>query len=371
MKSIQLEATPELKQLLKDMGSKNRTESLAAQEIFAEFLQPTAKKVLDNASTSAAIFKTVTYEDSERPSFPLDLYYDEGEGYVTVWSQSRAGGIPSSEVAGIDELKFTTYTIESAVNIKKQYARHANVGVASKAVNRMVSEMREQQERNAWAVVMKMLATASTNGADHIITSGTQDSFQIDDLNNMITEFDDINTSFTGGTPINGYSQLTDIFVSSRTMGQVRAFAYNPINAKGANSATGDANSGVIALPENLRGEFFRSGEAADLLGITFHKVLELGDNKKWSALFDGFVGTSTVAHGSSQFATDDQLAIGMDLQRDAFIRPVSLESETNAEIAVGVDDQFLTREDKMGWWAKIEEGRLCIDARAIIGVVI
>ena len=76
-----------------------------------------------------------------------------------------AGGLPTStDVAAIQELKIGTYRLDSAVSFMKRYARRARLDVVSKGIERMAQEVLVKQERNAWAVVLRALAEASSKG---------------------------------------------------------------------------------------------------------------------------------------------------------------------------------------------------------------
>jgi hypothetical protein len=57
-------------------------------------------------------------------------------------------------------------------------------------------------------------------------------------------------------------------------------------------------------------------------------------------------------------------------LSRDAFIRPVATNAESGGQLSVLPDDQFVSRAEKTGFYGFLEEGRICIDARAIGGVI-
>lgn len=356
--------------LIKAAGSRNQAEALEAQEILAQFLSPVVKEVLQNVGTSPLIYSDMEYMEGDRPEYPLDLYYDRGEAEVTVFEQQGDRGLASNHIQSGGTYKFTTYTLSSAVDISKNYARFGNLDVVGKLITKLTQEIQIKQDRYAWNVVMAALANASTGSADHIITTGTQDTLAIDDFNNLIELFDNINQSFSGGTTLGSYYGPTDIFLSHVAMSKIRAMAYNPINTKGANQTAGANTSGVIGMPEADRAAFFRSGQAPELFGLTFHKLLELKDNGPYSQLFDTYIGSSTVAHSSSQFATDDQVIIALDLSRDAFVRAVSVDSEIGSSVVVNVDDQYAARQDLMGWYVDIEEGRLCIDARCIAALV-
>ena len=86
------------------------------------------------------------------------MYYDQSAGHVTVWSQSMAGGLPTSLTEGVKELKISTYRLDAAVSLLKKYARRSRLDVVSKALERMSQEILLKQERNAWAVILKSLS---------------------------------------------------------------------------------------------------------------------------------------------------------------------------------------------------------------------
>ena len=64
-----------------------------------------------------------------------------------------AGGLPTSQVEGVKEMKISTYRLDSAISFLKKYARKSRLDVVSKAIERMANEILVKQDRNAWAVV--------------------------------------------------------------------------------------------------------------------------------------------------------------------------------------------------------------------------
>ncbi len=120
---LKLKETPEQVELIKAMGSRNVTVAREAQEAFAAFLGPVVQEVLGVAGTASRIYTDSPFDEDDSPSYPLDLYYNESAGYVTVWSQNMAGGLPSSQVEGVAVKKIATYRIDSAVYLLKRYAR--------------------------------------------------------------------------------------------------------------------------------------------------------------------------------------------------------------------------------------------------------
>jgi len=368
---LKLKNTPEQVELIKAMGSRDAAVAAEASQAFAAFVGPVVRKVLLQAGTSGLVYSDLEYDEDDSPSLPLDLWYNEDQNYITVWSQAVAGGLPTSEVTGMNELKVTTYRLDSAVSWLKRYARRGRLDIISKALERMAQEVLIKQERNAWAVIMKALAEAETNGLKHVLGTSTADVLIPHDINRLMTRIKRINTSFADGTPSNWDSKgLTDMFVSPEVMEQVRGFAYNPVNTTG--SVTD------IPLPENTRERIWNAGGMAELYGVNLHELIELGSvgstSKKYNTLFQAMVtaaGTTIVGGDNTGTfsSTADEILVGVDLTRDSFIRPVARQAESGGTFSVLPDDQFVARQEKMGFYGFLEEGRVCIDARAIVGL--
>jgi hypothetical protein len=241
----------------------------------------------------------------------------------------------------------------------------------------MAQEILIKQERNAWAVVLKALANATTNSTAHVIAGTTENVFQVHDMNKLLTLNKRINESFDNGTPDNAYSNgVTDIFVSPEVMEQVRAFAYQPMNTQGAAGTAVSANNAGIALPDNLREGIYRSAGLPEIYGIALNELLELGVNEKYNVLFKSLIdadSATVVGKNAGSFSSSaDELLIGVDNSKGAFIRPVATQDNASGgSFTVLPDDQFSQRADKTGFYGFLEEGRVCIDARAAVGLVI
>tara|TARA_Y100001973_G_scaffold73715_1_gene107562 strand:- start:2595 stop:3707 length:1113 start_codon:yes stop_codon:yes gene_type:complete len=364
---LKLKNTPEQVELIKAMGSKNNVTAREAQEAFAAFLGPVVQQVLNQAGLAGGVYVDAPFDEDDSPSYPLDLYYNNSDNHVSVWSQGMAGGLPSSHTEGMNELKIATYRLDSAVSMLRKYARRGRLDVVSKAVERMGQELLVKQERNAWAVVLKALADASTGGADHInqnAQSGAANgiNFTLDDLNQLMMLARRLNESFAGGTPDVAYSNgLTDLYLSPERMADVRGFAYNPLNVVGPKGVAAAAANG-IALPDSVRSDIYNAAGASEIYGVTLNEMLELGPSKKYTKLFNEFSNVGS-------FADTDDLIIGLDNSKGAFIRPVAVQSETGGTITTLADDQWSARSEKIGFYGSLEEGRVCIDSRAVVGI--
>jgi hypothetical protein len=355
---IKLKNTAEQVELIKAMGSRDTTVAREASEAFAAFIGPVVSKVLMQAGTASAIYTDSPYDEDDNPSLPLDLWHDQQVNHVTVWSQNVAGGLPSSSVEGFNELKISTYRLDAAVSFLKRYARSGRIDVVSKAIERMSNEVLVKQERNAWAVVLKALAEAKdgstvTNGVSggHVATANAAGTFDLGDLNKLMTLVKRINTSYAGGSTSESYG-LTDLFISPEIKADIRAFAYQPFTTGGGTN-----------LPDAAREEIYRGAGAQELYGVTLHELVELGVGAKYSSLFNAFKGSQTFN------AATDELLVGLDLSREGFIRPIARQAESGGTFTVLPDDQFVSRSEKTGFYGSLEEGRVCIDARTVVGL--
>ncbi|MDB4664713.1 hypothetical protein OAE97_00025 [Verrucomicrobia bacterium] len=378
---IKLKNTPEQVELIKALGSKNRLVAAEASEAFAAFLGPVIQRVIQQAGTASAVYTDAPFDENDSPSYPLDLYYNEfANGYVSVWSQTLAGGLPNAQdVSAVQEVKIATYRLDSAVSINKRYARQARLDVIAKLVERMSQEVLVKQERNAWAVLLKALGEASTTPSGgtalkHYTEAGTLTEFKLDDLNKLMTRVKRINESWAGGTPADPYSTgLTDLYVSPEIKEKIRAFAYNPLNTVGGVRTTGGGSDtstdSSIALPDGMREDIYRNAGMQEIYGVNIVELIELGLSKKYNVLFDNYI--TTIPTGAAFNPATHQILVGVDNSKGALIRPIATNSETGGSFTVQPDDQFLQRTDKTGFYGAMEEGRICIDARALSGIIV
>lgn len=375
---ITLDRTPEQVELVKAMASKNRDVAYEAQTALAEFIGPVLAEVVNAAPTVSNMFTSLQFNSDESPSIPLDLYHDiTDEDYIQVWSQSVPGGLPTNQVApSQSELKFTTYTLDSALSFDKRYASRSRLDVVSKTFTRMAQEVLLKQEKTSASMIMTALANATTNGESHVIRSAQADRFLLSDLNKLFTKAKRINTAWTGGTPAERRGRgITDILVSPEIVEEIRGLAYNPINTVGSDS---------IAGTDGMRDAVFNSAGIPEFYGVSIQEYNEMGDGQKWNTTFDVAAGTKTydehyVTGGSArQFgdngsgtAVAEQIIVGVDLSRESMIRAVATDSESGDEFSLVADDQFVTRQSKIGYYGSLEEGRMIIDDRVLLGLIV
>jgi hypothetical protein len=376
--NITLKRTTEQLELIKAMASKNRTVAYEAQVALAEFIGPVISEVINNAPTLSNMFTTLQFNADDNPSIPLDLYYDvTDQDYIQVWSQSTPGGLPVNHVAPTaSELKFSTYQLDSAVSFDKRYASRSRLDVVGKTFTRVAQEVLLKQERTSANLILGTLAEATTNGKTHAIHSATNNRFLLADLNALMTRSKRVNSSWDGGTPENRGRGITDLVCSPEILEEIRSMAYNPINSLAAKGIAAAADSGVIAAPDSVREGVWTNAGIPEFYGVSIMEINELGVGQKFNAIFNTLAGTTSFDGPNSaagQFADGDEIVIGVDLVsgRDAMLRAVATDPDSNAEFSLSADDQYSIRQKKIGYFGSLEEGRMIVDNRVLFGLIV
>jgi hypothetical protein len=388
---IVLKRTDEQVELIKAMASRNREVAYEAQIALAQFIGPVLAEVINNAPTVSNLFTSLQFNAEDNPSIPLDLYYDIfDEDYIKVYSQSVAGGLPQNIVQPTaSELKVATYKLDSAVAFDKKYAAKSRLDVVSKTFTRVAQEVMLKQERTSANLLLTALAQASTgNDATaannyHVFRTAAAGRFVLNDLNKLFTKIKRINASFVGGTPSGARRGLTDLIVSPEIVEEIRGMAYNPINTKVAPVTVGSNTAGnaPVVATDAVRDQIFSQAGLPEFYGVSIMEILELGIGKRFNTIFDTVAGATAYAdhysiqsYGGTATAFDgatEEIIVGIDRSRDSLIRAVAVDSDTGSEFNLTADDQYTLRQGKIGYYGGLEEGRMVLDNRALVGLIV
>jgi hypothetical protein len=364
---ITLKRTQEQLELVRAMASKNREVAYEAQMALAEFIGPVLADVINNAPTLSNLFTTVEYDADDSPSIPLDLYHDITDGdYIKVWSQSVAGGLPSNTIMPThSELKFATYRLDTAVDFDRKYAAKSRLDVISKTFTRVAQEVLLKQEKTSASLVLGTLAdTGPSTTKPHVIRGGstTAGLLTLDDLNKLMTLSKRINSSWSGGTP-DRTRGITDLIVSPEIVESLRAMSYNPINKVGSNNLPASPGDGVVTAPDALRDALFNAGGLPQFYGMNIMEINELGNGGIYTNIYDAAV-TGGLAASNKQ-----DIVIAIDRTRDAMLRAVAVDAESGGQFNLVADDQYSVRQQKIGYYGMVEEGRMVVDNRGLFGI--
>jgi len=350
---ITLKRTEEQVELVKAMASRNRDVAYEAQMALAEFIGPVLAEVVNQAPTLSNLFTNFQFNEMDSPSIPLDLYYDiNAPDYVKVYSTSVPGGLPTNTVTPTaSELKFTTYRLDSAVDFDKRYAAKSRLDVVGKSFTRVAQEILLKQESTSANLILGSLKDAKTNDNVHTIANSTG-TLILDDFNKLLTLAKRINTAWTGGTPENRIKGVTDLIMSPEAVEGLRAMAYNPVNT----NSTPKTN---IPATDEMRNAIYQNAGIPEFYGISIMEINELGPGQKFTKVWKGLSGAGS------------DLVIGLDRGRESLFRAVALDAESGSEFTLLADDQYSVRQQKIGYYGSIEEGRMVLDNRVLTGITI
>ena len=383
---LTLKQTPEQVELVKAMASKNRNVAFEAQTALAEFIGPVLAEVINNAPALSNLFTSLQYNAVDNPSIPLDLYHDVSDtDYVQVFSQSRAGGLPTSEVLPTSsELKVATYSLDSAVSFDRRYAAKSRMDVVAKSMTRVAQEILLKQNNISASVLLTALAGAETNSTKHVFFSAAVNRLVLADLNAALTRSKRIITSLVGGTPDVGQGKgITDLVVSPEIVEELRAIAYNPINTKGTPMDPDSSTDVAVRTHPDIAASAFNAAGAPEFYGINIIELNELGVGQKFNTVFDTAAASTNYllagggaatggGHANATFDGDaEEICIGIDRSRESLLRPVATDAENGGEFNLVADDQYSIRQNKIGYFGSLEEGRIIVDNRALIGIIV
>lgn len=367
---ITINRTPEQVELVKLMASKNKLKAIEAQEAFAAFIAPVIQNILQNAPVISRFYKDIPYDSNSSPSIPLDLFYDVTEkGLIKVWSQSLPGGLPTAITQGLTEMIPSTYNLTSAVSFLKSYAAAGRLDVVAKTLERMAQEVLQKQEVNSATVMLSALAGAQygTSNDYQVLRATNKDTLLPKDLLRLMTLAARVNASWVGGTPVNAPRGLTDLILSPEAVREVKGWAFEALNTKGG------AN---IAANPDFQSEVYHTAGLPSIYGVTLNQVNEFGVGYAYNTVFDTQAGSNSYPAsptGGSAAVFDsvsEQIIVGLDATRDNLMRPVLTNGPEGGTFEVSADDQYYVRSEKIGFYGKLREGRVSLDSRALLGLI-
>lgn len=383
---VQFDKTPEQIDLVKRMGSNNKTESMAALEAVAAVMTRPLLQAIEQAPVISNLYQTLTYSKGTAPTIPLDDYFDiRNRSFLNVWQQNMPGGTATNFVQGYTELVVQVMEMMSAISFNKNYLAAGNIDHLANGLTRLVQEVLLIQQTNSAFVLFNSVAGARIDGNSNntatsnlpICRTATAGVFQLDDLNTMQIGYDRTTASWAGGTPVNDLRSLTDLLGSPEWMGQMRSIAYQPQNTRYGTFTSNGATA--LAAPEALREQIWRGGDIPTLFDYVLHKVYEMGagTTRQYNMIFDAAIGSTALPGFGTGFGggttsvfdeTTQQIIVGLNADMFDLVR--LRQTENNSEFSLAADDTYSMRSKKVGYYGGVMEGYVSVEGRAKFSIV-
>lgn len=375
---LTIEKTPEQIEVVKCLASRDRVKVETALAAIGTFFGGLVSEVINTAPTISNLFTPMPFNEDDDPVIPVDLFFDlTAEDSIRVWSMTSPDNLATNRIlTGQQEMRFDTYTLDSAISFHRKRVRRGRLDVVAAAMNRVMQEVLYKQETAAATALLTALAEAQTNSRRHVQRAAQAGRILPHDLNQWMTLSKRIVTSWTKGTPdFNRGRGITDVLLSPEVAETLREIPYNPISTRDADGTAASAADGHAA-PDSIRAEFFGTGGIPSLYGLSFMEINELGQGERFNSIFDVAAGSTSYtdaagSNGAVFNGSTTEIVIGIDRSRtNALVRPYIVDEETGDQFTLQADD-FHVREKKVGWYGSLDEGRAVLDNRALVGLIV
>ena len=325
--------TPEFIELLKQSGDSDKAVATAAQREIAKALETPLRKGVLFGDVVRGIYEAMPLEPGASPEFPLDLLAPGTEIDHVAFTNPGNGRIPERHVEG-DYVMINTYGITSSIDFLLKYAREANWGVVSRAMQVLESSFVKKINDDGWHTLL-----AAAVDRNILVYDGDAGAGQF--TKRLVSLMKTVMRRNGGGNSVTAPGRLTDLYMSPEAIEDIR-------------------NWGVDQLDDVSRREIYTaSDDGASLtrvFGVNLHDLFEFGDGQEYQDYFINDLGGSIEA-------SDVELVIGLDQSaKDSFVMPVKKEVEI-------FEDPALHRHQRQGYygWAEIGFGVL-VNRRIIAG---
>ncbi len=369
---ITIERNADNTKLFRQMADKNLMKAMEAREAFAAFITQPILEVIESAPVIQSLFETYTYDYGTPPSIPLAPLFDiKTNDFVRVWTQSRPGGLATSQNSDVSELMVSTYPLVGAVAFPLNYVRAARVDVVAAYLQRLAQEFLYKQEANSFTILgtSVMQGTYLKNGVstNQVIRTNTQGTVIPQDISSLITLMARVNSSWVGGTPAGATRAITTLVGSPEFMQQIRNMAFQALNTNNTNGALGG--------PDKFRQDLYDSAGEASIYGMELLSVYDMGQGFPYNIVAGSAAGSTSypgyAGNGTAVFSPgSEQLVIGVDRRRPYLARLVESNPDDGSTLSVQTDNQWSNRAEEIGFWMKLREGRVALDARNVCGLV-
>ncbi len=387
---IDIKKTPEQIAIARQLGSVNKTESLAAAEAIAAVVSQPLLEVIQQAPVFSNFYGRQTYGPDEAPTIPLTPLFDTKQaGYFLVWSQTMPGGLATQQMQGANDLVVNVHNFNGSASLDKKYmrAQQPRINEISSALTRLANEVLLKQNRDATNVLMGAIANSFVDGNPantatsnyQIVRTNTADVFTIDDFNTIMTKYRRIVPSWVGGTPVGARPNITDLAGSPEWMGQIRSIAYQPVNTRnGAQTIAGTPTNSYggassLAATDEVRNKIFNSAGLPNIFDVDLHEYNELGVGQIYNSVFGTYATGTYIGNGgvgSATFASaTEEVIVGLNLDWFDLIQLTQTDAG-GSEWSLSADDQFPNRADKVGWYGALNQGYVSVDNRGKLAII-
>ena len=127
----------------------------------------------------------------------------------------------------------------------------------------------------------------------------------------------------------------------------------------------------MIPATDSMRDSIYSNAGIPEFYGVNIMELQEMGKGQRYNKIFAGFDPIVDTPAGNARAFADatDEVCLGLDRSRDVMLHAVATDAENGSEFSLSVDDQYSARQNKIGYYGSIEEGRMILDNRVLFGI--
>ncbi len=324
------EHTPEMSSLLKQSGSLQREESLAAVQELAKALELPLRKGIMDGDILGGIFEVINLAPGATSEFPLDFLAPGTEKDFVAYTIPNHGRIPERHVEG-DYVMVPTYDIGASIDWLLKYARDARWDVVGRAMDVMRSQFTKKMNDDGWHTLISA-------GVDRNILVYDPDAAN-SQFSKRLVSLMKVAMRRNGGGNSSSINRgtLTDLYMSPEGLEDIR-------------------NWGVDEVDEITRRELITTegGLLTRIFQVNLHDLDELGDDQEYQVFYEQDLG-------GTMPAGDSEIVVGLDMSsNDSFVMPV------RAGLQI-FEDETLHRQRRAGFYGWQEQGFAVLDNRRVL----
>jgi len=324
------EPTPELNDLLRKSGSRDKTVSLAATRELALALETPLRQGVLYGDILDGIFEVMRLGESATSEYPLDFIAPGSEKNFVAYTIPNHGYIPQRHVEG-DFVMVPTFDIGASIDWLLKYARDARWDIVGRAMEVMEAQFVKKMNDDGWHVVLAA-------GVDRNILVYDSDASANQFTKRLVSVMKTTMRRNGGGNSTSmNRGILTDLYISPEAMESIRDW-------------------GVDQVDEVTRREIYVAADGAinRVFSVNLHDLDELGQGQE----YQGFYASSL---NGSLPTGDNEIVVGLDLRKnDSFVMPV------REQVSIFEDDN-LHREKRAGFYGWAEQGFAALDNRRVL----
>ena len=318
-----------IKAQLQKAASSDLAVASQAQHEFAKAIETPLRKVLLSGDIVNGIFTPQDFSNNARVEYPLDLLTPGQEKEFYAYVIPSHGRIPEKRVEA-DYLMVPTYMIGNSIDATIRFVEDANWPVIQRMIEVLEAGFVKKLNDDGWQTILAAAVDRNVIVNDPNAAVGQFTPRLVTLLKTFMRR------NGGGNSSTLNRSKLTDLYCSPECIDDVRAW---------------DLQLASDAVRTNIYYSPDGSSDTMKIFDVNLHPLDELGEGQEYQTYY-----TSTL--GGALSATDSELVVGLDMQRqDSFVHPVRRPVQV-------WEDNTLHRRGLFGLYGRAEIGFAVLDSR-------